>query len=165
MAWLVTLGTSTPFPLAAAMMVVIGVGIGLFMQVLLIAIQNDTPHLDVGSATSAATFFRQIGGSVGVAVFGAIFSSRLTDGLRGLPHDTVAALGVKPGSVQVSPDAVQALPAAPKHEFLDVFVHALHGAFLWGAVFSALAIALSWLLPEKPLRTSQEQPALAEVAA
>jgi EmrB/QacA subfamily drug resistance transporter len=166
MTWLVTLGIDTPFVLAAAMMVTIGVGIGMFMQVLLIAIQNDTPHRDVGSATSAATFFRQVGGSVGVAVFGAIFSSRLTAGLHAMPPDAVTALGVKPGSVQVSPEAVQALPAGPKHQFLEVFVHALHGAFLWGAVFSAVAIFVAWLLPEKPLRTSQEDidAPLAEVA-
>jgi EmrB/QacA subfamily drug resistance transporter len=153
---LLALGVDTPFALAALMMVTIGVGIGLFMQVLLIAIQNDSPHRDVGTATSSATFFRQIGGSVGVAVFGAIFSSRLTDGLRDMPRETVAALGIKPGSVQVSPDAVQGLPAGPKEQFLDVFVHALHGAFLWGAVFSAVAIAVAWLLPEIPLRTTHE---------
>ncbi len=159
---LLALGVDTPFALTALMMVVIGVGIGSFMQVLLIAIQNDADPANIGSATSAATFFRQIGGSVGVAVFGAIFSSRLTSGLADMSPETVAQLGVKPGSVQVSPEAVQALPAGPRADFLDIFVHALHGAFLWGAVFSAVAIFVAWLLPEKPLRSDDGPSATAD---
>lgn len=152
MAALTQLGVDTPFGATAVMMVVIGVGIGLFMQTIVLVAQNDAPPRDIGAATSIATFFRSIGGSVGVAIFGAIFASRLTDGLRELPDRTAAALHLSPGSVQVSPDAVQALPAGPRDAFLEVFVHALHGAFLWGAVFSLLAFALTWALPEIPLR-------------
>jgi EmrB/QacA subfamily drug resistance transporter len=152
MTLLTQLGVGTPFFLAAVYMVVIGVGIGLVMQVLVLVVQNDAPPGDMGAATSTAQFFRSIGGSVGVAVFGAIFASRLTSGLSSLPAGVADRVGASGGSVQVRPDQVQALPTGVRDEFLSVFVHALHGAFMWGAMFAAVAFVLSWLLPEVPLR-------------
>jgi EmrB/QacA subfamily drug resistance transporter len=152
MGLLTTLGAGTSQLIAGLMMVVVGVGIGLFMQVLVLVVQNDAPARDIGVATSTATFFRSIGGSVGVAIFGAIFASRLTAGLAELPASSVKALGLTGGSVQVNPEAVQALPGGVRASFLDVFVHALHGAFLWGALFAIVAFALTWVLPEVPLR-------------
>ena len=147
------LDAGTSKALAGLMMVVVGVGIGLFMQVVVLVVQNDADPRDMGAATSAATFFRSIGGSVGVALFGAIFASRLTSGLSALGAGTVERLGIHPGSVQIDPARVQALPAGGRAAFLDVFVHALHGAFFWGAVFAVLAFLLTWALPEIPLRT------------
>jgi EmrB/QacA subfamily drug resistance transporter len=152
MLMLTQLGTGTPFAVTAAIMVVIGVGIGLFMQVIILVAQNEAEPRDIGTATSTATFFRSVGGSVGVAIFGAIFASRLTDGLRELPAGISDRLNLDPGSVQVSPDVVQALPSQTKQAFLDVFVHSLHGAFIWGAMFAVAAFAITWLLPEVPLR-------------
>ena len=64
-------------------MVVLGAGIGMVMQVLVLATQNEAPVADLGVATSTVTFFRAVGGSVGVALFGALFNSRLTDLLAG----------------------------------------------------------------------------------
>jgi EmrB/QacA subfamily drug resistance transporter len=171
---LTTLGVATPYLATALFMVVIGTGIGLFMQVVVLVAQNDAPPDMIGAATSSATFFRSIGGSVGVAIFGAIFSSRL----KRLPEAVVARLHLTAGSVQVSPDAVRALPSRPRTAFLDVFVHALHGAFAMGALFSALAFLLTWALPQIELRSSTaaqmrdqaraaptEPPQAAEVAA
>jgi EmrB/QacA subfamily drug resistance transporter len=137
---------------AGLFMVVIGVGIGLVLQVLVLVVQNDAPPGDMGAATSTAQFFRSIGGSVGVAVFGAIFAARLTGGLGDLPAGVADRVGASGGSVQVRPDQVQALPAGIRGDFLDLFVHALHGAFMWGAIFAAGAFFLTWLLPEVPLR-------------
>jgi hypothetical protein len=122
------------------------------MQVLVLVVQNDAPPADMGAATSTAQFFRSIGGSVGVAVFGAIFASRLTAGLGGLPAGVADRVGASGGSVQVRPDQVQALPSGIREDFLNLFVHALHGAFIWGAVFAAGAFLLTWFLPEVPLR-------------
>jgi EmrB/QacA subfamily drug resistance transporter len=149
---LTRLGVSTPYVVTALFMVVIGTGIGLFMQVVVLVAQNDAPPDQIGAATSSATFFRSIGGSVGVAIFGAIFSARLTAGLAGLPAAAIAQLHLSAGSIQVAPDAVRALPSATRSAFLQVFVHALHGAFAWGAIFSAIAFALSWALPQIELR-------------
>jgi EmrB/QacA subfamily drug resistance transporter len=152
MTLLTQLGVHTPQAVTALYMVVIGVGIGLVMQVLVLVVQNDAPPGDLGAATSTAQFFRSIGGSVGVAVFGAIFASRLTSGLSSLPAGVADRVGASGGSVQVRPEQVHALPANVREDFLSLFVHALHGAFMWGAIFAALAFALSWMLPEVPLR-------------
>ena len=71
--------------LASVYMLVVGVGIGLVMQVLVLVVQNDAPPRDIGVATSTATFFRSMGGSFGVALFGAIFASRLAGAAREPP--------------------------------------------------------------------------------
>jgi predicted MFS family arabinose efflux permease len=152
MALLTTLDAGTSKLMSSVFMVIIGVGIGCVLQVLVLVVQNDAPPADMGVATSTAQFFRSIGGSVGVAIFGAIFASRLTSGLAALPPQVAQRVGVHSGSVQVRPDQVQALPNGIRHEFIGVFVNALHGAFMWGAIFSALAFLLVWLLPEVPLR-------------
>ncbi|HEX4691197.1 MAG TPA: MDR family MFS transporter [Solirubrobacteraceae bacterium] len=175
---LTTLGVATPYAATALFMVVIGTGIGLFMQVVVLVAQNDAPPDMIGAATSSATFFRSIGGSVGVAIFGAVFSSRLASGLERLPAAVVANLHLTAGSVQVAPDAVRALPNGPRTAFEGIFVHALHGAFAMGAVFSGLAFLLTWALPQIELRSSTaaqmrdqaraaptEPPQAAEVAA
>src|SRR3954454_18044061 len=139
MTLLTQLDVDTSKVLAAVFMVIIGVGIGLVMQVLVLVVQNDAPPGDLGAATSTAQFFRSIGGSVGVAVFGAIFASRLTSGLGSLPAGVAQRIGAGGGSVQVSPEQVHKLPARVREDFLTLFVHALHGAFLWGAAFAVIA--------------------------
>jgi MFS family permease len=76
------LEVDTPHWVASADMAVVGIGIGLVMQVLVLAVQNDAPPGDIGVATSTATFCRSMGGSFGVAVLGAIFAAHLTDRLE-----------------------------------------------------------------------------------
>ena len=76
------LEVDTPPWLASVYMLVLGVGIGLVMQVIVLVVQNDAPPRDIGVATSTATFFRSMGGSLGVALFGAIFASRLAHELE-----------------------------------------------------------------------------------
>jgi EmrB/QacA subfamily drug resistance transporter len=135
--------------LASVYMLVVGVGIGLVMQVLVLVVQNDAPARDVGVATSTATFFRSMGGSLGVALFGAIFASRLAHELTALPASAAAHLS---GGVNVRPDQVHALPAGVRHQFLLAFVDALQPVFLVGAGLTAVAFVLAWLLKEVPLR-------------
>jgi EmrB/QacA subfamily drug resistance transporter len=137
--------------LASVYMLVLGIGIGLVMQVLVLVVQNDAPSRDIGVATSTATFFRSMGGSLGVALFGAIFASRLEHELTSLPPAVASRLG---GGVNVSPDEVHALPPVLRHDFLVAFVDALQPVFLVGAALTAFAFALSWLLREEPLRAS-----------
>jgi EmrB/QacA subfamily drug resistance transporter len=146
------LGAHTPQLVTGAFMFVVGVGIGLVMQVLVLAVQNDAPAADIGVATSTATFFRSIGGSIGVAIFGAIFSARLRDGLHGLSASATAHLHLTSGSVQIDPTAVKALPGGVRDSFLAIFVHALHGPFLFGLGFAVAAFVLTLALPEVPLR-------------
>jgi EmrB/QacA subfamily drug resistance transporter len=145
------LEVDTPPWVASVYMLVVGAGIGLVMQVLVLVVQNDAPARDVGVATATATFCRSMGGSLGVALLGAIFASRLAHGLAALPGDAAARLA---GGVNVSPEQVHALPAAVRHDFLLVFVDALQPVFLVGAGLTAATFALSWLLKEVPLRAA-----------
>jgi EmrB/QacA subfamily drug resistance transporter len=155
------LGAGTPPWAASVYMLVVGVGIGLVMQVLVLVVQNDVRPQDVGVATSTATFFRSVGGSFGVAIFGAIFASRLTDQLARLPSAVTARLG---SGVHLNPEQAQNLPPSVHADFLQAFAHALHGVFLWGMALAVVPFVLSWLLKEVPLRTTLE-PAVEATAA
>jgi MFS family permease len=157
---LTRLGVGTAPWLASVYMIVVGVGIGLVMQVLVLVVQNDAEPRNIGVATSTATFFRSVGGSFGVAIFGTIFATRLSDQLAHLPHDVVARLG---SGIHLSPAAARALPPAVHADFLQAFAHALHGVFLFGMVLAIVPFALSWFLKEVPLRTTMNRSA--EVSA
>jgi EmrB/QacA subfamily drug resistance transporter len=137
--------------LASVYMLVVGVGIGLVMQVLVLVVQNDVRPQDIGVATSTATFSRSVGGSFGVAIFGAIFATRLTDQLARLPSSVTDRLGA---GVHLSPEQANRLPEAIHADFLQAFAHALHGVFLWGMLLALIPFVLSWFLKEVPLRTS-----------
>jgi EmrB/QacA subfamily drug resistance transporter len=145
------LGVGTAPWLASAYMVVVGVGIGLVMQVLVLVVQNDVRPQEIGVATSTATFFRQVGGSFGVAIFGAIFASRLASGLAHLPPAVAAHLG---SGVHLNPAQARLLPPAVHADFLNAFANSLHGVFLFGMVMAVVPFGLSWLLKEVPLRTT-----------
>jgi MFS family permease len=145
------LGVGTAPWLASIYMLVVGVGIGLVMQVLVLVVQNDVRPQEIGVATSTATFFRSVGGSFGVAIFGTIFASRLSGQLSQLPRSITSRLG---GGVHLNPEQAKHLPPDVHADFLQAFSHSLHGVFLWGVAISAIPFALSWLLKEVPLRTT-----------
>jgi EmrB/QacA subfamily drug resistance transporter len=137
--------------LASVFMLVVGVGIGLVMQVLVIVVQNDVGPGEIGVATSTATFLRSMGGSFGVAIFGEIFASRLADQLHTLPASVTSKLG---SGVHLNPEQAKRLPPEAHTLFLHAFSNALHGVFLFGMAMAALPFLLSWLLKEVPLRTT-----------
>jgi predicted MFS family arabinose efflux permease len=145
------LGVDTPPWVASAYMVVVGVGLGLVMQVLVLVVQNDARPQEIGVATSSATFFRSMGGAFGVALFGTIFASRLSDQLAGLPRRVTAHLG---SGVQLNPVQIDQLPARIHDEVLQAFAHSLSGVFLFGMVLALVPFVLSWFLKEVPLRTT-----------
>jgi hypothetical protein len=140
---------------ASAYMLVLGVGLGLVMQVIVLVVQNDAPARDVGAATSTATFFRSMGGSLGVALFGAIFASRLAGELRGLPAPAARLAG----GVNIRPEQIHELPAGVRHDFLLAFVDALQPVFLVGAALTVVAFLLALLLREVPLRDTMHDAA------
>jgi EmrB/QacA subfamily drug resistance transporter len=142
-----TVGTA-PW-IASAYMLVLGVGIGLVLQVLVLVVQNDAKPADIGVATSMATFFRSVGGSFGVAIFGTIFATRLADQLAHFPRSVTARLG---SGVHLNPEQAKHLPARVHADFLQAFAHALHGVFLFGMALAVVPFLLSWLLREVPLR-------------
>ena len=131
---------------ASGYMLVLGLGLGMVMQVLVLAVQNSVDYRNLGVATSGTTLFRSTGGSVGVSVFGAIFAA-------GLASRLAATL---PAGAQIAsatdPVAIAALPPALRAVYLAAFTSALQPVFLSAAVISAFAFAISWLLREAPLR-------------
>ena len=153
------LEVDTPPWTASVYMLVVGVGIGLVMQVLVLVVQNDAPARSIGVATSTATFFRSMGGSLGVAVFGAIFAARLAHELAAIP-----GAGGLSGGANIRPDQVHALPPAVRHDFLLAFVDALQPVFLVGAAITSVAFILAWMLKEKPLRETTQASAEEAVA-
>ena len=146
MALLGTLNNDTPIGYLYLYICLLGLGLGMVMQVLILAVQNSVHFKHIGVATSGATLFRSIGGSIGVAVFGALFANGLHARLENaLPHDTVL-----PHSMGV--DGVHHLPAAVRYIYLKAFGDALHQMYAIAAGIMALAFALTWLMQDVQLR-------------
>ena len=141
---------------------VFGLGLGLVMQVLILAVQNAVSYQDLGSATSGATFFRSIGASFGVSVFGTVFtnqlSGRLGDALRGVPVPP----GFNPSQLQADPTAIAGLPAAIKAPVLHAYSASITTVFLWAVPVALVGFVLAWLLKEQPLRGSVTVPDASE---
>jgi len=149
-------GTSTLY--AGVSMLVMGLGLGLVMQVLVLAVQNAVDYGELGVATSGATLFRSMGGSLGTAVLGAIFTNRLSAELSGSPGGAV-------GSGSLEPSAVQRLPAAVRDSFIGAFTDALTTVFLVAAGIVLVAHLLSWMIEERPLRQTVETAGVGEAFA
>jgi EmrB/QacA subfamily drug resistance transporter len=142
------LQASTPTWVAAVDSLVLGLGIGMVMQVLVLAVQNSVEPAVMGVATSGSTLFRQIGGSIGVALFGTIFANRVHVELA----DRLPA-GTRVPKV-INPAGIKHLPAAAHDAFQHAFAAALHPVFLTAAGVSLLAFCLAWLIHDVPLRTA-----------
>ena len=130
-------------------MLFLGLGLGLVMQVLVIAVQNAVAYRDLGVATSGATFFRSIGSSFGVAVFGAIFANALAANLR-----AVGIITRTSGAVGGNPAAIQRLPPSARDAYVHAYAISLQPVFLIAAVIGVAAFALTWFLREAPLRAT-----------
>ena len=146
-----TMGPDTSFPTAGVYMVVVGIGLGLTMQVLVLATQNSVRSADLGMATASVNFFRSVGASVGVALFGAIFNARLATALTSVFADGVPEQ-VTGGSV--TPQLVARLPDAVRADFVAAFSHALTDTFLFAVPIMVVGFALTWLLRDVPLRST-----------
>jgi EmrB/QacA subfamily drug resistance transporter len=133
---------------ASLSMLVLGFGLGMVMQVLVLAVQNAVDYRNMGVATAGSLLFRQIGGSIGIAIFGAIFANRLTGNLASrLPP------GVHPVKT-VSPAVVQQLPPALHDVYVRAVAASLHPVFVVAAAMAGFSFLLTWLLREVPLRDS-----------
>jgi MFS family permease/DNA-binding MarR family transcriptional regulator len=131
-------------------LLVLGLGLGSVMQVLVLVAQNSVDYSDLGVATSGATLFRMIGGSIGTAVFGAIFSNRLT-----------SELGAQSGAAsqqagRLSPAQLHHLPPAAHAAYVHAFTNALSAVFVVAAAVAAVAFLFSLILPDEPLRDTVE---------
>jgi EmrB/QacA subfamily drug resistance transporter len=153
------LDVSTSLVQMGLSILVVGVGVGLVMQVLVLAAQNSVEHRDLGVATSAVTFFRSMGGAVGVAVFGAIMSNRLAHHIpRLLPpsaRDALAGRGDQDLSALLgSPAEIRELPAPFVHAIVEGFARSIHVVFLVGIPFALIGLLISLFLREHELRTT-----------
>ncbi len=145
-----TLGTQTSVWAASGYMLVLGMGLGMVMQVLVLAVQNAVDYRHLGVATSGTTLFRSTGGSVGVSLFGAIFAAGLASGLADrFPGGPPAGTN--------DPAAVAALPVVVRTAYLEAFTSALHPVFLTAAALGAIAFMISWFLKEQPLKEARAE--------
>lgn len=142
-------GVDTPVWTVSLMMLVLGLGLGLVMQVLVIAVQNAVEYSNLGVATSGATLFRLIGGSLGTAVFGMIFATGLASNLaKTLPADTDAGALSQGFGAQ----GLGQLSATVRDIYLHAFTDSLATVFLVAAVAALFSFILTLLVPERPLR-------------
>jgi EmrB/QacA subfamily drug resistance transporter len=138
--------TSTLF--ADLYMLVLGLGLGFVMQVLILAVQNAADYRNLGVATASATLFRSMGGTIGVPIFGAIFTNQFASKLAS--HLPPGAAGQIPS--HLGPGQIDKLPPAIRDPYIDAYASALHPVFLIAAFLAAVAFAFTWLLEERPLR-------------
>lgn len=161
--WLLSrLAASTPRVVYSVWMAVLGLGVGLVLPILVLAVQNAVPLADVGAATSANNYFRQIGGSVGAAVFGTLFAHRLTARLAAeLPYRGDGGAARLPNPEAITPQLVHALPAPLRDGYVHAYAGAMPRIFLYLVPVLALGFLIAFLLKEKPLVT-QVHPTIPE---
>jgi EmrB/QacA subfamily drug resistance transporter len=141
-----TMDQRTSTGVTALEMLILGLGLGMVMQVLVLAVQNAVPYEQLGVATSGATLFRSIGGSIGTAILGTVFTTRLNDALSA--GGTTAEVGT------LDPSALSQLPPEEHAAFISAFTDALGLVFTVAACVVAFAFLFTWLLEERPLRTT-----------
>ncbi|MFE0863559.1 MFS transporter [Streptomyces rochei] len=148
--WLLSrLDADTPRLHYSIWMAVLGAGIGMVMPVLVLAVQNSVRPTDLGTATSANNYFRQIGGSVGAAIFGTLFADRLTDSLADrVPAEAGASL---PDAEAITPQLVHSLPPALRDAYIGAYADAMPRIFLYLVPVLALGLLIAFFLKEKPL--------------
>jgi len=140
----------------AGSVLILGLGLGMVTQVLILSAQNSVDYRNLGVATAGVSFFRSAGGAIGVALFGALFAAQLSIGLLDqFPVDVARNLAKDSHAVRsLSPDLQSA--------YFAVFVEALHRVFLISAVVGALGFALSWRLKDEVLQGPPRAESLAE---
>ena len=157
------IGADTPLWQTDIYMAIFGMGLGFNMQSIVLAMQNAVEPRDMGVATSAVTFFRQVGGSLGTAVFLSILFTRAQ---TNIPHE-LAKSGVQlpPGKFDLNDTSgLKSLPDTVKHPILVGFSNAMDTVFLVAAFVVLIAVVLSVMLKEVPLRTMSGQQARAAAA-
>ncbi|MFJ7491737.1 MFS transporter [Streptomyces sp. NPDC097727] len=144
---------------------VFGAGLGLVMQVLVLVVQNAVTYEDLGVATSGATFFRSIGASFGVAVFGTIFTNRLTDKLAAALAGRSLPPGVSAGGLAADPRAIGRLPPVLRPSVLHAYSTSITDVFVYAAPVVLVAFVFAWFLKEDKLRGSVTAPEPTETLA
>ena len=145
-----TMDAGTSIVTASGIMALLGLGLGMVMQVLLLAAQNAVDYGDLGVATSGASLFRLAGGSIGTAVLGAIFSSRLATIVSRTAPDGGGAAA--PAASGLDLESLARLAPDVRAVYLGAFSAALNTVFLVACAVAVAGFVLAWLVPETPLR-------------
>jgi EmrB/QacA subfamily drug resistance transporter len=152
-----TLGAGSSRASAAVIMVVFGIGFGMVTQILMVAIQNAVEPREIGTATAAANLFRALGGAVGVAVFGAVFSGGLRHWL-GTELGGRVPRGVSATGIQTTPGRIHALPATVQHAIAHAVGNSLHDVFMVAGPIAVIGALVVLRLREQPLRGRADAP-------
>ncbi|GIH80293.1 MDR family MFS transporter [Planobispora longispora] len=154
--WLLSLmDVATPSWQTGVFIAVLGAGMGFLMQTTMLIAQNSVEQKDLGVASSTSTFFRSIGGSFGVSLFGAVFNNRFTDGLTakfGAEGEKLAS-----GGGQFDPAALEQMPAPVRSGFLEALAVSIADVFWWAILFAVVVPLLAAFVKEIPLRGGPEQ--------
>jgi hypothetical protein len=139
-------------------MAVFGIGFGMVTQILLVAIQNTVVPREIGTATASANLFRALGGSVGVAIYGAVFTSGLRHWLPLKLHGRLPA-GIDPRGIQASPGRIHSFAPGVQHGVAQAVASSLHEVFLTAAPIALAGFVIVLALREVPLRGRAPAPA------
>ncbi|MGK3648848.1 MDR family MFS transporter [Pseudarthrobacter enclensis] len=152
MLWMTTLAASTPIWVICVQLFVFGAGLGLIMQVVVLVVQNSVPADQIGTATSTNNYFREVGAAMGVAIFGSLFTTRLSESL------TTAFTGAGASAEQASqststldPQALNQLPDQLRDAIVDAYADSLAPVFWYLLPFIAVALLLAITLKQIPL--------------
>jgi EmrB/QacA subfamily drug resistance transporter len=148
-------------------MLLLGAGLGLVMQVLIIAVQNSTDYSDLGTATSGVTYFRSIGGSFGASIFGTVLNNKLSSNITKAQTGGTLSKAFPVQRVLANPTIVQKAPASQRpllEPFLHIYAVSLQTVYLVAAVIAVVAFLLSLFLRELPLRTANRTAQQGEAA-
>ncbi|MFD8786239.1 MFS transporter [Kitasatospora sp. NPDC059599] len=141
---------------------VFGLGLGLVMQVLVLIVQNSVGYEDLGVATAGVTFFRSIGASFGVSIFGTVFASGLRDRLADVLAGVPLPPGFRPEAITTDPRVIPQLPAPVQEGIYHAYAESITRVFLYAVPVAVVAFVLSLFLREQPLRSTVTAPDLSE---
>jgi len=146
------LQASTPIWLICVYLFVFGAGLGLIMQVVVLVVQNAVPAAEIGTATSTNNYFREVGASLGVAVFGTLFTTRLSDNLREVFASAGAsATDAAASTAKLDPQTLAQLPDAVREGIVNGYADALAPVFWYLLPFVGVAFVLALFLKQIPL--------------
>jgi EmrB/QacA subfamily drug resistance transporter len=154
-----TMSAGMPVWIICAYLAIMGIGLGMCMQILILIVQNTFPLREVGTATASNNYFRQIGASLGTAVVGSLFTAKLTTLLA---ERMPAGAGTAGGNNALTPDLVRSLPASIRDIIVGSYNDALTPVFLIMVPLVLAATVLLFFVKEKPLATTLDRDILPE---
>ncbi|WP_433500752.1 MDR family MFS transporter [Sphaerimonospora sp. CA-214678] len=143
----------TPLWQTGVFIAVLGLGMGFLMQTTMLIAQNSVEQKDMGVASSAATFFRSIGGSFGISLFGAVFNNRLAAEITEKLGPEAAVVAGAGGGGQIEKSFLEQLPPQIKTGFLEALAGAIGSVFVWSLLFAALVPVIAAFIKHVPLRS------------